>query len=59
MVALMYREEGMPPGVIAPYQVKLDENGMLIFCPRDDEGAIKAADGEAENSEEVEGVDVD
>ncbi len=54
-----YREKAWPVEKVAAYQVKLDENGMLIFCPRDDEGAIKAADGEAVNPEEAEGVDVD
>mmetsp|Transcript_8500 Transcript_8500/g.24383 ORF Transcript_8500/g.24383 Transcript_8500/m.24383 type:complete len:422 (+) Transcript_8500:58-1323(+) len=42
VVARMYREEGMPPGMVAPYQVKLD-NGQLIFAPADTETTIKKA----------------
>mmetsp|Transcript_36332 Transcript_36332/g.43946 ORF Transcript_36332/g.43946 Transcript_36332/m.43946 type:complete len:415 (-) Transcript_36332:515-1759(-) len=40
VVKHMYREEGMPPGMIAPYQVQLD-NGDLIFAPMDSDELIK------------------
>merc|ERR1712187_58465 len=33
VVALMYRNENMPPGVVAPYQVKLDDDDNLIYAP--------------------------
>jgi len=42
VVALMYREEHMPPGMIAPYQVKLDAGG-LIFAPTDSDDLIRKA----------------
>jgi G3E family GTPase len=34
VVALMYRDEFMPPGMVAPYQVQLDD-GNLIYAPQD------------------------
>lgn len=43
VVALMYRGEYMPPGMVAPYQVKLD-NGDLIYAPEDRDELIKKAD---------------
>jgi len=42
VVALMYREEFMPPGMVAPYQVKLDD-GTLIYAPADQDEVIKKA----------------
>ena len=42
VVVLMYRDEYMPLGQVAPYQVKLD-NGDLIFAPEDDEWVIRKA----------------
>jgi G3E family GTPase len=45
VVALLYRvpwNNGMDPGVIAPYQVKLD-NGDLIFAPDDRDEVIRKA----------------
>jgi len=42
VVALFYRDAGMPNGMIAPYQVKLD-NGSLIYAPADDDQCIRAA----------------
>ena len=42
VISQMYREEGMPPGMVAPYQVKLD-NGSLIYVPEDTEGFVKKA----------------
>ena len=42
VISLMYREEGMPPGMVAPYQVQLD-NGGLIYAPADEDAIIRAA----------------
>jgi len=42
VVALMYRDEFMPPGMVAPYQVKLDD-GSLIYAPADEDEVIKKA----------------
>merc|ERR1719252_401275 len=42
VVALMYRDEFMPEGVIAPYQVQLDK-GDLIYAPADDDQLIRKA----------------
>jgi len=42
IVALMCREEFMPDGKSAPYQVKL-ENGDIIYATSDTEGAIRKA----------------
>ena len=36
----MYRDEFMPQGVVAPYQVKLD-SGSLIYAPHDDDALIR------------------
>ena len=37
VVALMYRDAGMPPGQTAPYQLKLLKDGALIAAPLDDD----------------------
>jgi len=42
VVALMYRDEYMPPGMIAPYQIKLTD-GNLIYAPADEDTVIRAA----------------
>lgn len=42
VVDLLYREEFMPPGMVAPYQVEL-EDGALIFAPRDEDPVIRKA----------------
>jgi hypothetical protein len=42
VVALMYRDDEMPPGMIAPYQVQLD-SGALIFAPADIQRLIRRA----------------
>jgi len=39
---LFYRNEGMPPGFVAPYQIELDD-GVFIYAPMDDDRVIKAA----------------
>ena len=45
VVDLMYRDEYMPPGMVAPYQVQLDkkggEDGALIYAPADDSKVIR------------------
>eukprot|EP00967_Tisochrysis_lutea_P123370 scaffold205191_cov30-Tisochrysis_lutea.AAC.1 len=41
VVAHLYRDEYMPPGVVAPYQVKL-ENGDLIYTPEDSDDVVKS-----------------
>jgi len=42
VVALMYRESFMSPGMIAPYQVKLD-SGNMIYAPVDEDEVIRKA----------------
>jgi len=42
IVALMYRGNYMPPGMVAPYQVRLDNND-LIYAPEDTDALIKRA----------------
>jgi len=41
-VALMHREEFMPDGISAPYQVKL-EKGDLIHAMKDAEEVVRKA----------------
>jgi len=40
--ALMYREDYMSPGMVAPYQVELDD-GSLIYAPEDIDKVIRRA----------------
>ena len=42
VISQMDREEGMPPGMVAPYQVKLD-NESLIYVPEDTDGFVRKA----------------
>lgn len=42
IVKLMFRDEYMEPGMIAPYQVKLGD-GTLIYAPADVDEVIKSA----------------
>jgi len=42
VVGLMYRDEYMTPGMVAPYQVKL-ANGELIYAPADVDEVIRKA----------------
>lgn len=42
VVAQLYREDFMPPGVVAPYQIKLD-SGSLIYAPVDHDSVIRKA----------------
>ena len=44
VVQHMYRDEYMPPGMVAPYQVKLDGEKKLIYAPVDDDTYIRAID---------------
>lgn len=41
VVQLLYRDDCMPPGLVAPYQVKLDD-GKLIYAPEDGDHVIRA-----------------
>ena len=44
VVDLWYREQGMTPGFLAPYQVELDEHephGRFIMAPEDDDDYIR------------------
>ena len=41
MVEVFYREEGMAPGAVAPYQIKL-EGGELIYAHEDEGCHIRA-----------------
>jgi len=43
VVATMYRDEYLPPGMLAPYQVKLD-TGEYIYAPFDDDKVIRNVD---------------
>ena len=43
VTAHLYRDDFMPPGVTAPYQIQLD-NGNLIWAPEDDDKFIRAKD---------------
>ena len=42
VVSLMWRDDSMPPGMVAPYQVKLD-NGDLIYAGLDSDHLIRKA----------------
>jgi len=42
VVKLLYRDEHMPPGMVAPYQVQLD-GGDLIYAPADEDELIRKA----------------
>ena len=45
VIQLLYRDDSMPPGMVAPYQVKLDDGG-LIFAPVDRDECIRLATGQ-------------
>jgi len=42
VIKLLYRDQGMPPGMVAPYQVLL-EDGKLIFAPEDRDELVRKA----------------
>lgn len=41
IIALMYSDATMPPGLVAPYQVRLDNNGKLVYAPEDCDELIR------------------
>jgi len=41
VVVKRYRDENMPPGLIAAYQVRLDDSGDLIYAPDDFDEIIR------------------
>ena len=43
VVARLYRDSTMPPGMVAPYQVKLESNGSLIYAPADEDTLVRKA----------------
>ena len=53
VVAHNYHDDTMPPGLVAPYQVRLDEDGGLIWAPSDDNDCIRVL------CEDVDSDDVD
>jgi hypothetical protein len=42
VVDLLYRDETMPPGLVAPYQLRLEEDGAPIFAPEDSREVVRA-----------------
>ena len=42
VVDRLFREEGMAPGLVAPYQLRLEEDGALIFAPEDSKEVVRA-----------------
>lgn len=40
--ALWYRQPNFPPGMYAPYQIKLEESDLKIFAPYDTDQCIRA-----------------
>ena len=49
VVAMLYRSHKMPPGVVAPYQVKLEPDGDLIYAPSDTAAVIRRRGGTSEH----------
>ena len=45
IVAHLYRDENMPQGVVAPYQIRLDEDDDLIWAPADNDCVLRAIGG--------------
>ena len=48
VVALMYRDDEMPPGLVAPYQIRLDEEeageeGCLIWAREDSDHLVRSS----------------
>ena len=41
VVAHMYHDENMQPGMVAPYQLKVVKTGDLIWAPVDDERCVR------------------
>lgn len=46
MVDRLYRDDSMPPGLVAPYQLRLEEagaqDGALIYAPEDTREVVRA-----------------
>ena len=42
VVQLLYREDNMPAGMVAPYQIELEDGG-LIYAPADNDCVIRRA----------------
>jgi G3E family GTPase len=42
VVKTMHRDDAVPPGQVAPYQVRLRLSGELIFAPCDDDEVVRA-----------------
>ena len=45
VVERLWRDDGMPPGVVAPYQLRLDDGGggdRRIFAPEDSKDVVRA-----------------
>lgn len=51
ITALLYREDNWPPGVFAPYQIRLEEQGTLIFAPKDIDEVIRLDPDAMESTE--------
>jgi G3E family GTPase len=49
VVAQLIRDDGLAPGTLAPYQVRLDDGGDLVWAPIDDDKCIRRA-GSAKKS---------
>ena len=45
IVQVWYREEEWPTKCEAPYQIRLDDYGALIYAPFDEDGCIRAERG--------------
>ena len=41
IVALFYRDDNMPQGMVAPYQIRVDADGGLIWAPKDHDAVIR------------------
>jgi len=46
IVAHMYRDQHMQPGAVAPYQMKLEGDGGLIWAPSDDDRCVRRPPGD-------------
>ena len=42
VVALVYRDDAMPEGMVAPYQIRLEHNDELIWAPADNECVVRS-----------------
>ena len=51
VVALLYRDDKMPQGKVAPYQIELDDDEGLIWAPLDDDRVIRVPCTETDEEE--------